>query len=209
MFSKRINNIAPSATLAMSQLAAEMKAKGVDVINLSVGEPDFPTPKHICDAAKKAIDEGFTHYTAVDGLLSLRQTIADKLLQENQLSYQTDEIIVGTGGKQGIFNLIQVLVDEGDEVILPAPYWISYPEMVKFAGGRNVVIPTTLQNNYKLLPEQLEDAVTDRTKLLILCSPSNPTGSVYSKAEIQALADVLRRHPQVYILSDEIYDLKK
>ncbi len=206
MLSKRIQQIAPSATLAMSQLASEMKQQGIDVINLSVGEPDFPTPKHICEAAKQAIDDGFTHYTPADGLLSLRQTIADKLLNENQLHYDTNQIIVGTGGKQGIFNLIQVLVDEGEEVIIPAPYWISYPEMVKFAGGRNVVVQTTLQNNYKLTPEQLEEAITERTKLLILCSPSNPTGSVYSKSEIQSLADVLRRHPQVFVLSDEIYE---
>ncbi len=206
MFSKRIQQIAPSATLAMSQLAAEMKQQGIDVINLSLGEPDFSTPKHICEAAKQAIDDGFTHYTTVDGLLSLREAITDKLLKENGLHYTPDQIIVGTGGKQGIFNVIQVLVDEGDEVILPAPYWLSYPEMVKFAGGKNVVIKTTLENNYKLTAEQLENAITDRTKLLILCSPSNPTGSVYSKLELQALAEVLRRHPEVYVLSDEIYE---
>lgn len=206
MFSKRIQQIAPSATLAMSQLAAEMKQQGIDVINLSLGEPDFSTPKHICEAAKQAIDDGFTHYTTVDGLLSLREAITDKLLNENGLHYTPDQIIVGTGGKQGIFNVIQVLVDEGDEVILPAPYWLSYPEMVKFAGGKNVVIKTTLGNNYKLTAEQLENAITDRTKLLILCSPSNPTGSVYSKLELQALAEVLRRHPEVYVLSDEIYE---
>ena len=206
MFSKRIQHIAPSATLAMSQLAAEMKQQGIDVINLSLGEPDFSTPKHICEAAKQAIDDGFTHYTTVDGLLSLREAITDKLLKENGLHYTPDQIIVGTGGKQGIFNVIQVLVDEGDEVILPAPYWLSYPEMVKFAGGKNVVIKTTLENNYKLTAEQLENAITDRTKLLILCSPSNPTGSVYSKLELQALAEVLRRHPEVYVLSDEIYE---
>ncbi len=204
--SNRITSLAPSATLMMSQLAGEMKAKGIDVINLSVGEPDFPTPKHIIEAGKQAMDDGFTRYSPIDGYLSLREAICDKLRRENGLSYSADQIVVSSGGKQGVCNTILTLINPGDEVIIPAPYWLSYPQMVLLAEGTSKIIPTTVEHDYKLTAQQLEDAITDHTRLLILCSPSNPTGSVYTLGELEALADVLRRHPQVFVLSDEIYE---
>lgn len=206
MISERIKNLAPSATLMMSQMAGEMKAKGIDVINLSVGEPDFATPEYICAAGKKAIEDGYTRYTPVDGYLSLREAICEKLSRENGLSYSADEIVVSGGGKQGVCNVVMSLINPGDEVIIPAPYWVSYPQMVELAEGKSVIVDTSIENNYCMTAEELESAITSKTKLLILCSPSNPTGSVYKKEELDRIADVLRRHEQVYILSDEIYE---
>jgi len=204
--SDRLNRLAPSATLAMSQKSSEMRAQGVDVINMSVGEPDFNTPEFIKEAGKKAIDDNYSKYSPVPGYLALRQAISEKLKNENGLDYNTSEIIVGTGGKQGVCNAVLALVNPGDEVVIPAPYWVSYPQMVKLAGGIPVVVSTEIENNFKMTPEQLEAAITPKTKMLILCSPSNPTGSVYSKDELQELAEVIRRHENVFVLSDEIYE---
>ena len=204
--SDRLNRLAPSATLAMSQKSNEMRAQGVDVINMSVGEPDFNTPEFIKEAGKKAIDDNYSKYSPVPGYLALRQAISEKLKNENGLDYNTSEIIVGTGGKQGVCNAVLALVNPGDEVVIPAPYWVSYPHMVKLAGGIPVVISTEIENNFKMTPDQLEAAITPKTKMLILCSPSNPTGSVYSKDELQELAEVIRRHENVFVLSDEIYE---
>lgn len=204
--SDRLNRLAPSATLAMSQKSSEMKAQGIDVINMSVGEPDFNTPENIKEAAKKAIDDNFSRYSPVPGYPDLRKAIVAKLKNENGLDYTVNEIIVGTGGKQGICNVILALVNPGDEVIIPAPYWVSYPQMAKLAGGVPVIINAGFDQDFKMTPEQLEAAITPKTKMLILCSPSNPTGSVYSKEELAALADVLRKHPDVFVLADEIYE---
>lgn len=204
--SDRLNRLAPSATLAMSQKSSEMRAQGVDVINMSVGEPDFNTPEFIKEAGKKAIDDNYSKYSPVPGYLALRQAISEKLKIENGLDYNTSEIIVGTGGKQGVCNAVLALVNPGDEVVIPAPYWVSYPQMVKLAGGIPVVVSTEIENNFKMTPDQLEAAITPKTKMLILCSPSNPTGSVYSKDELQELAEVIRRHENVFVLSDEIYE---
>ena len=204
--SDRLNRLAPSATLAMSQKSSEMRAQGVDVINMSVGEPDFNTPEFIKEAGKKAIDDNYSKYSPVPGYLALRQAISEKLKNENGLDYNTSEIIVGTGGKQGVCNAVLALVNPGDEVVIPAPYWVSYPQMVKLAGGIPVVVSTEIENNFKMTPDQLEAAITPKTKMLILCSPSNPTGSVYSKDELQELAEVFRRHENVFVLSDEIYE---
>ena len=204
--SDRLNRLAPSATLAMSQKSSEMKAQGIDVINMSVGEPDFNTPENIKEAAKKAIDDNFSRYSPVPGYPDLRKAIVAKLKNENGLDYTVNEVIVGTGGKQGICNVILALVNPGDEVIIPAPYWVSYPQMAKLAGGVPVIINAGFDQDFKMTPEQLEAAITPKTKMLILCSPSNPTGSVYSKEELAALADVLRKHPDVFVLADEIYE---
>ena len=204
--SDRLNRLAPSATLAMSQKSSEMKAQGIDVINMSVGEPDFNTPENIKEAAKKAIDDNFSRYSPVPGYPDLRKAIVAKLKNENGLDYTVNEVIVGTGGKQGICNVILALVNPGDEVIIPAPYWVSYPQMAKLAGGVPVIINAGFDHDFKMTPEQLEAAITPKTKMLILCSPSNPTGSVYSKEELAALADVLRKHPDVFVLADEIYE---
>ena len=204
--SDRLNRLAPSATLAMSQKSSEMKAQGIDVINMSVGEPDFNTPENIKEAAKKAIDDNFSRYSPVPGYPDLRKAIVAKLKNENGLDYNVNEVIVGTGGKQGICNVILALVNPGDEVIIPAPYWVSYPQMAKLAGGVPVIINAGFDQDFKMTPEQLEAAITPKTKMLILCSPSNPTGSVYSKEELAALADVLRKHPDVFVLADEIYE---
>ena len=204
--SDRLNRLAPSATLAMSQKSNEMKAQGVDVINMSVGEPDFNTPENIKEAAKKAIDDNFSRYSPVPGYPDLRKAIVAKLKNENGLDYTVNEVIVGTGGKQGICNVILALVNPGDEVIIPAPYWVSYPQMAKLAGGVPVIVNAGFDQDFKMTPEQLEAAITPKTKMLILCSPSNPTGSVYSKEELAALADVLRKHPDVFVLADEIYE---
>ncbi len=204
--SDRLNRLAPSATLAMSQKSSEMKAQGIDVINMSVGEPDFNTPENIKEAAKKAIDDNFSRYSPVPGYLDLRKAIVAKLKNENGLDYTVNEVIVGTGGKQGICNVILALVNPGDEVIIPAPYWVSYPQMAKLAGGVPVIVNAGFDQDFKMTPEQLEAAITPKTKMLILCSPSNPTGSVYSKEELAALADVLRKHPDVFVLADEIYE---
>ena len=204
--SDRLNRLAPSATLAMSQKSSEMKAQGIDVINMSVGEPDFNTPENIKEAAKKAIDDNFSKYSPVPGYPDLRKAIVAKLKNENGLDYTANEVIVGTGGKQGICNVILALVNPGDEVIIPAPYWVSYPQMAKLAGGVPVIVNAGFDQDFKMTPEQLEAAITPKTKMLILCSPSNPTGSVYSKEELAALADVLRKHPDVFVLADEIYE---
>ena len=204
--SDRLNRLAPSATLAMSQKSNEMKAQGVDVINMSVGEPDFNTPENIKEAAKKAIDDNFSRYSPVPGYPDLRKAIVAKLKNENGLDYTANEVIVGTGGKQGICNVILALVNPGDEVIIPAPYWVSYPQMVKLAGGVPVTVSAGFEQDFKMTAEQLENAITDKTKMLILCSPSNPTGSVYSKGELASLAEVLRKHPDVFVLADEIYE---
>lgn len=204
--SDRLNRLAPSATLAMSQKSSEMKAQGVDVINMSVGEPDFMTPEHIKEAGKKAIDENYSKYSPVPGYMDLRKAISEKLARENHLSYTPQETIVGTGGKQGVCNAILALVNPGDEVIIPAPYWVSYPQMTKLAGGTPVVLRTPLANDFKLTPEQLEAAITPKTKMLILCSPSNPTGSVYTQDELNALAEVVLAHDNIFVLSDEIYE---
>lgn len=204
--SDRIERLAPSATLAMSQKSNEMKAQGIDVINMSVGEPDFNTPEHIKEAGKKAIDDNFSKYSPVPGYLNLREAISEKLSRENGLNYSTQEIIVGTGGKQGVCNSILALVNPGDDVIIPAPYWVSYPQMVKLAGGVPVTVRTAFENNFKITAEQLEKAITPKTKMLILCSPSNPTGSIYSQEELDELAKVVLNHPDLYVLSDEIYE---
>lgn len=204
--SDRLNRLAPSATLAMSQKSSEMKAQGIDVINMSVGEPDFNTPENIKEAAKKAIDDNFSRYSPVPGYPDLRKAIVAKLKNENGLDYTVNEVIVGTGGKQGICNVILALVNPGDEVIIPAPYWVSYPQMAKLAGGVPIIVNAGFDQDFKMTPEQLEAAITPKTKMLILCSPSNPTGSVYSKEELAALADVLRKHPDVFVLADEIYE---
>ena len=204
--SDRINRLAPSATLAMSQKSSEMKAQGVDVINLSVGEPDYNTPAHIKVADKKAIDENYSRYSPVAGYASLREAVVRKLKRENGLEYTPAQISVSNGAKQGVCNTVMTLVNPGDEVIIPAPYWVSYPQMVKLAGGTPVIVNTGFAQDFKMKPEQLEAAITPRTRLLILCSPSNPTGSVYSKEELKALADVVLSHEDVYVLADEIYE---
>jgi len=190
----------------MSQKSSEMRAKGIDVINMSVGEPDFNTPEAIKEAGKKAIDDNYSKYSPVPGYLTLRQAISDKLKSENGLDYSPSEIIVGTGGKQGVCNSILALVNPGDEVVIPAPYWVSYPQMVKLAGGTPVIVSTEIEDNFKMTAEQLEAAITPKTKMVILCSPSNPTGSVYSKDELEKLAEVVARHEDLFVLSDEIYE---
>ena len=204
--SDRLNRLAPSATLAMSQRSNEMKAQGIDVINMSVGEPDFMTPDHVKMAGKKAIDDNFSKYSPVPGYLSLRKAIANKLKRENNLNYSASEVIVGTGGKQGVCNTILALVNPGDEVIIPAPYWVSYPQMVKLAGGEPVIVPAGIEQDFKVTADQLKAAITSKTKLIILCSPSNPTGSVYTKEELEALAKIVLEHNDLFVLSDEIYE---
>lgn len=204
--SDRIQALAPSATLAMSQKSNELKAQGVDVINLSVGEPDFFTPDHIKQAAREAIDDNFSFYTPVPGYLSLRKAVCDKLCRENNLEYTPEQIVVGNGAKHALCNAIMALVNPGDEVIIPTPAWVSYMQMVNLAGGENVLIPSTLDTNFKVSPERLEAAITDKTKLIILCSPSNPTGSIYSRAELEGLAQVIARHENVMVIADEIYE---
>ena len=204
--SDRLNRLAPSATLAMSQKSNEMKAQGIDVINMSVGEPDYMTPDFIKEAGKKAIDDNYSKYSPVPGYLDLREAISAKLKKENGLEYGPKEIIVGTGGKQGVCNTFMALVNPGDEVIIPAPYWVSYPQMAKLAGGTPVVIRAGIDQNFKITPEQLEKAITPKTKLLVICSPSNPTGSVYTQKELNALAEVILKHDDIYVLSDEIYE---
>ena len=204
--SDRLNRLAPSATLAMSQRSNEMMAQGINVINMSVGEPDFMTPDHVKEAGKKAIDDNFSKYSPVPGYLSLRKAIANKLKRENNLSYSASEVIVGTGGKQGVCNTILALVNPGDEVIIPAPYWVSYPQMVKLAGGEPVIVSAGIEQDFKVTADQLKAAITSRTKLIILCSPSNPTGSVYTKGELEALAKIVLEHNDLFVLSDEIYE---
>ena len=204
--SLRLQRLAPSATLAMSQKSSEMKARGIDVINMSVGEPDFNTPDHIKEAAKCAVDENYSRYSPVPGYQDLRQAVSDKLKRENQLDYSPAEILVSNGAKQSVCNTVMALVNPGDEVIIPAPYWVSYPQMVLLAGGEPVFVEATFDQNFKMTPEQLEKAVTPKTRMLILCSPSNPTGSVYNKEELRALANIILRHEDLYVLADEIYE---
>lgn len=204
--SNRLNRLAPSATLVMSQKSSEMKAKGIDVINLSVGEPDFNTPDGIKECAKKAIDDNWSKYSPVPGYPDLRKAIAAKLEKENHLVYNINEILVSNGAKQSVCNTVMALVDDGDEVIIPAPYWVSYPQMVKLAGGEPVIVKTGFGQNFKMTAEQLENAITPKTKMLILCSPSNPTGSVYSKDELEALAKVVMAHEDLFVIADEIYE---
>ncbi len=204
--SKRVQSLAVSQTLAMSQKSSELRASGVDVINLSVGEPDFNTPAHIKDAAKRAVDDNFSFYSPVPGYMSLRQAIADKLSRENGLSFTPAEIVVSNGAKQALCNVILSTVNPGDEVIIPTPAWVSYVEMVKLAEGKSVLVPAGIDSDFKITPAQLEAAITPRTRMLLICSPSNPTGSVYTRDELQALVDVLAKHPDILILADEIYE---
>ena len=204
--SDRLQRLAPSATLAMSQKSAEMKAQGIDVINMSVGEPDFNTPEPIKQAAKLAIDENYSRYSPVPGYPDLRQAIARKLERENHLHYSPAEILVSNGAKQSVCNTVMALVNDGEEVIIPAPYWVSYPQMVLLAGGKPVIVEAGFEQNFKMTPTQLEAAITPKTRMIILCSPSNPTGSVYSKDELQALAEVILKHDDLYVLADEIYE---
>lgn len=204
--SERLASLSPSETLAMSQKSNELKAQGIDVINLSVGEPDFFAPKHVKEAAKKAVDDNYSFYSPVPGYPFLRKAIQHKLKNENQLDYAIDQIIVSGGAKQSVCNILLSVVNPGDEVIVPAPYWVSYVEMVKLAEGTNVVVYAGIEQDFKITPEQLESAITPKTKAIILCSPSNPTGSVYSKAELEGLAKVLAKHPNIVVISDEIYE---
>jgi len=190
----------------MSQKSSEMKAQGIDVINMSVGEPDFNTPEDIKEAAKQAVDQNYSRYSPVPGYQDLRQAIVDKLRRENGLDYGVGEILVSNGAKQSVCNTVMALVNPGDEVIIPAPYWVSYPQMVKLAGGEPVIVEAGFEQNFKMTAEQLEAAITPRTRLLILCSPSNPTGSVYNKEELRALAEVILRHDELFVLADEIYE---
>lgn len=207
VLSNRVLTMAASATLAMSKRSQEMQAQGIDVINLSVGEPDFNTPDIIKKAGVEAIENNFTHYPPVPGYMDLRKAICQKLKRDNGVDFEPGQIIVSNGGKHALINVLLAMVNPGDEVIIPAPYWVSYPEMVKFVEGTPVEVRATIESDFKITPAQLEAAITPKTKLFIFNSPSNPTGMVYSKAELQALADVLKKHPQVYILSDEIYEL--
>ena len=204
--SNRLQRLAPSATLAMSQKSAEMKAQGIDVINMSVGEPDFNTPDHIKEAAKQAVDQNYSRYSPVPGYPELRRAIVDKLKKENSLDYTLNEILVSNGAKQSVCNTVMALVNPGEEVIIPAPYWVSYPQMVLLAGGTPVVVEATFEQNFKMTAEQLEAAITPKTRMVILCSPSNPTGSVYNKEELRALAEVILKHDDLYVLADEIYE---
>lgn len=204
--SDRLNRLAPSATLAMSQKSGEMKTRGIDVINMSVGEPDFNTPDHIKNAAKKAVDNNFSRYSPVPGYMDLREAIVAKLKNENGLDYAVDEVLVSNGAKQSVCNAVMALVDDGEEVIIPAPYWVSYPQMVKLAGGVPVIVEAGFEQNFKMTPQQLEAAITPKTRMLVLCSPSNPTGSVYSREELEGLAEVISRHDDLYVLADEIYE---
>ena len=204
--SERINRLATSATLAMSQKSAELKAQGVDIINMSVGEPDFNTPDAIKTAAKQAIDDNWSRYSPVPGYLDLREAICEKLRCENGLEYTPAQIVVGNGAKQAVCNTLLALINPGDEVIIPAPYWVSYPDMVLLADGRPVFVSAPIEQDFKMTPAQLEAAITPRTRALILCSPSNPTGAVYSAEEMEGLAEVLRRYPDIMVIADEIYE---
>ena len=204
--SDRLNRLAPSTTLAMSQKSSEMKAQGIDVINLSVGEPDFNTPDHIKAAAIKAVEDNWSRYSPVPGYPELRKAIVNKLKKENGLDYEPSQILCSNGAKQSVCNAIMALVNAGDEVIIPAPYWVSYPQMVLLAEGTPVFVEAPIEQDFKITPEQLEAAITPKTRAIILCSPSNPTGSVYSKEELEALKDVLLKHERVIVIADEIYE---
>lgn len=202
----RVSLIKPSPTLAITAKAAELRAAGQDIISLSAGEPDFDTPEHIKQAAIQALHQGKTKYTAVEGIPELKSAICEKFKKDNQLEYKPNQILVSCGAKHSLYNLTQALVDDGDEVIIPAPYWVSYPDLVLLAGGKPVVIETTVAQQFKITPEQLEKSITKKTKLVVFNSPSNPTGVAYSKRELKALADVLEKHPHVYIVTDDIYE---
>ncbi len=204
--SKRLASLSPSATIAMNQKSQEMKLNGIDVVNLSVGEPDFPTPDNVKAAAKKAIDDNFSFYAPVPGYPELRKAIVSKFKRENNLDYTVDQIVVSTGAKHSIANVLLSIIDPGDEVIVPSPYWVSYPEQVKIAEGVNVILDAGIESDYKITPEQLEGAIGPKTKALMLCSPSNPSGSFYSRKELSALVEVLKKHPSVFVISDEIYE---
>ena len=204
--SKRVNAIKPSPTLAVSNLASQLRAEGKDIISLGVGEPDFDTPDHIREAAIEAIRSGDTHYTAVDGTAALKQAIVSKFERDNNLQYAPDQILVSCGGKQSFFNMCQALLDSGDEVIIPAPYWVSYPDMVILAEGTPVVVENGIDTNFKITPDKLENAITDNTRILVLNSPSNPTGVAYSLEELAALGEVLLRHPDILIATDDMYE---
>ena len=204
--SARLASLSPSETLVMSQKSNDLKAQGIDVINMSVGEPDFNTPDHIKEAAKKAIDGNFSFYSPVPGYMDLRKAIVEKLKRENGFDYTTDQIIVSGGAKQSVCNVLLSVIGAGDEVIIPAPYWVSYVEMVKLAEGTNVIVTAGIDQDFKITPAQLEAAITPKSRAIILCSPSNPTGSVYSKEELKGLADVLAKYPDITIISDEIYE---
>ena len=204
--SARIASLSPSETLAMSQKSSELKAQGFDVINLSVGEPDFNTPHHIKEAAKRAIDDNYSFYSPVPGYMPLRKAISAKLKNENGLDFAPEQIIVSNGAKQSVCNAVLCIVNPGDEVIIPTPAWVSYVEMVKLAEGKSVLVKAGIEQNFKITPAQLEAAITPQTKAIILCSPSNPTGSVYSREELKGLAEVLGRHPQIIVIADEIYE---
>ena len=204
--SQRVQRVKPSPTLAVDAQAKALKAAGEDIINLGAGEPDFDTPEHIKAAAVQAIADGQTKYPPVDGTVGLKQAVIDKFQRDNGLEYTADQVLVSAGGKQSFYNLAQAMLDEGDEVIIPAPYWVSYPDMVLLADGKPVIVSAGIEQNFKLQPEQLEAAITDKTRLLVLNSPSNPTGVSYRRAELEALADVLLRHPHVLIATDDMYE---
>ncbi len=204
--SQRVQDISESQTIAMARKSRELKAEGIDIISLSLGEPDFTTPQIIKDAAKKAIDDNYSYYTHVSGYLELRQAICEKFKRDNKVVYTPEEIVVSTGAKQSIANAVLCLVNPGDEVIVPSPYWVSYLEILKLAGAKPIIIPTTIGNDFKITPEQLEKHTTSKTRLLIFSTPCNPSGSVYSKEELKALADVVAKHEDFYIMSDEIYE---
>ncbi len=206
MISERAQNLQPSATLKVTGRAKELKREGKSVVSLSAGEPDFKTPKHICEAAIKAINDGQHGYTMNPGTPELREAICAKLKRDNGLDYDPSQIICSNGAKQSVGFALLATVNKGDEVIIPAPYWVSYPEMTRLAEGNSVIVRTSFENKYRITPEQLEDAITDRTRMLILCSPSNPTGSCYSEKDLKGIAEVLRKHPEVMVISDEIYE---
>ncbi|MEO1024671.1 MAG: pyridoxal phosphate-dependent aminotransferase, partial [Pseudomonadota bacterium] len=204
--SATLDRVKPSPTVALTGLVAEMKAAGRDIIGLGAGEPDFPTPAHIREAAKQAMDDGHTRYTAVDGIAELKTAIADKFQRDNDLAYSANQITVSTGGKQVLYNALMATLNPGDEVIIPAPYWVSYPDMVKLAGGEPVIIEAGIESGFRMTPEQLEAAITPKTKWLIFNSPSNPTGAGYAPDALKALTDVLERHPHVWVMSDDMYE---
>lgn len=204
--SKRVSEMAESETLAMTRIARELKAQGMDVISLSIGEPDFDTPDSVKESAKKAIDDNWTHYSPVPGYLDLREAIVEKLKRDNNLDYTPEQIVVSTGAKQSIANAVLSLVNPGDEVIIPTPFWVSYKEIVRLAEGTSVYVRCTIENNFKVTPEQLEEAITPKTKLIMFSSPSNPTGMLYSKDEMEGIAKVLERHPHIFVIADEIYE---
>jgi aspartate aminotransferase len=204
--SNRVQNIKPSQTLAITARAKELRQQGLDIIGLGAGEPDFDTPEHIKEAAIQAIRDGFTKYTAVDGTPSLKQAIIEKFKRDNNLHYELSQILVSSGGKQSSFNLLQALINPGDEVIIPAPYWVSYPDMTLLAEGKPVIVSAGIEQNFKITPQQLQAAITDHTRLLFINSPSNPTGVVYSREELADLGEVLKKHPQIFIATDDMYE---